>query len=98
MNISNVLDTKNYEVFDLSYGVLLINLNKENGLYKNVFFQGDDALEFLGEIEKIHATKTEDKFIDSWLSEYDHVMQTHTEDELAKIGVTISKKSSIKLK
>lgn len=98
MNISNILDTKNYEVFDLSYGVLLINLNKENGLYKNVFFQGDDALDFLSEIEKIKTNKTENKFIDSWLSEYDHVMQSHTEDELARIGVTVTKKSSIKPK
>ncbi len=95
MKASLKLETNKYQIFDMGYGVILlnrelINIDKTFG-FNNVFMQGDDANNFLNELDGVIKNNIEEKFINSWLSAYDDVMEVITNNELEKI-VVFSKK------
>ena len=53
------IKTNKYQVFEMNYGVILLNrepqdLGEKEKFFYNVFFQGDDAENFLAEIDIIN--------------------------------------------
>lgn len=101
--VNLLIETDNYQVFDVKYGVVLLNRNAdkdtEEKTYKNVFMQGDDSLNFIQEIENLINAKTKNEFVNYFLSGYDDVMSTYsTKKELAEIGITVREKRNHKVK
>lgn len=101
--VNLLLETSNYQVFDVKYGVVLLNRNastdEQEKTYGNVFMQGDDCLNFIEEIENLIKAKTKNEFVDYFLSNYDEVMSEYsTAKELLKIGITVKEKRNHKIK
>ena len=101
--VNLIIETDNYQVFDVKYGVVLIDRNadtdNEEKTYKNVFMQGDDSVNFIQEIENLINAKTKNEFVNYFLSGYDDVMSTYsTKKELSEIGITVREKRKIKSK
>ncbi|NCQ52376.1 hypothetical protein GW796_10945 [archaeon] len=95
------LETMNYQVFDMGYGVIILNrnidnINAKNG-FNNVLMQGDDANNFLTEVDSALSKNIKTGFIDYWLSGYDEVMELMEEEDLNKIGITVSKNKKLKI-
>lgn len=90
------LHTTNHQVFDLGYGSIILNRNSETidskKYFKNVFMQGEESNDFLKEVDSILSKKIKNETIDHWLFGYSEVMDILLEEDLNKIGVTISKK------
>lgn len=90
------IETKNYQVFEVKYGLIIINRTPENNggkepAYWNTFFQGDDAANLLSEIELINKKDIKESSVEHWLSGYDDIMNdTITKNELEKIGVYVN--------
>lgn len=96
------LETDSFQVFEVMGGlgaVLLSRREMKNDVasgfepprtvkvYDNVFMQGDEAADFLKEVENCVKAKTEDGFVNSWLSEYNTVFEETTLEDLRKIGI-----------
>jgi hypothetical protein len=97
------LETETFQVFALSYGVMLLSRQPyvDDGVvsYDNVFMQGDDATDFLAEVDRCVENYTESHFIDSWLFEYTSIFNDEhdarsTIAELQAIGVTETKEKA----
>lgn len=92
-----MLETSNYQVFDMKYGVTLVdrnaNTDKDKKEYKNLFMQGDDCTNFLKEIDSLIDGKVKKEFIDHFLSAYDEITTNYsTAQELEKIGINVREK------
>jgi hypothetical protein len=88
------IQTKNYQVFDLGYGCIVVDrnvdkINAEKG-FNSVFIQGDDANEFIKEVDGVLSKKVNLEIIDNWLSGYSDVMELMEAREFEKIGVNVS--------
>ena len=95
--VNLLLETSKYQVFDMKYGVTLLdrNANKDDDQkkYRNIFMQGDDAENFTKEIENLINSKIKNEFIDHFLSAYDEITASYnTVEELDKIGITVREK------
>ena len=100
--VNLLIETDNYQVFDVKFGVVLLNRNAdtdtEEKTYKNVFMQGDDSSNFIQEIENLIKAKTKNEFVNYFLSGYDEVMSAYsTKKELAEIGITVREKRKHKV-
>lgn len=106
MKANLLLDTEQYQVFDLGYGATIINKEpisanvpneRENiDLFPNVFFQGDDYLDFLKEVENIEKNNLKPDQINYVIDQYSLVMSDLSSlEDLEKIGISVQKKNKI---
>lgn len=101
--VNLVLETSKYQVFDMQYGVVLLDRNHERDsdtkVFRNIFMQGDDANNFLAEVESISKAKMKDSDINYFFSAYDEATANYSSlEELYKIGITVRQKRNIKPK
>ena len=101
--VNLLIETSNYQVFDVKYGVVLLNRNADTDTdektYKNIFMQGDDSANFIQEIENLIEAKIKNEFVDYFLSGYDEVSSRYsTKKELAEIGINVREKRKHKVK
>lgn len=106
MSANLLLETKQYQVFDLGYGATIINKEpisasmtdkpKNVDLFYNVFFQGDDYLNLLEEIENIEKNKLKPEQINYVIDQYSLIMNDlSSREDLKKIGISVKKKKTI---
>lgn len=90
MSATLLLESTKYQVFDLGYGIVLVDRNveeinipfskeslsttKDSKGHLSVFFQGDDYINFSNEIENINKNKLNDEKINFVLGQYEDVM------------------------
>ena len=101
--VNLVLETSKHQVFDMRYGVVLLDRTPDRDgevkKFRNIFMQGDDAENFLKEVETISKGKMTDEAINYFLSAYDEISANYnTLEELDKIGITIRQKRNVKPK
>ena len=101
--VNLVLETSKYQVFDMQYGAVLLdrapNMDSDSKTFRNIFMQGDDANQFLAEVENIAKAKMKDDAINYFFSAYDEITASYsTLEELDKIGITVRQKRNKKPK
>jgi hypothetical protein len=101
--VNLVLETSQYQVFDMQYGVVLLdrtpNRDSDSKTFRNIFMQGDDANQFLAEVENIAKAKMTDSAMNYFFSAYDEITASYnTLEELDKIGITVRQTRQRKLK
>ncbi len=100
MKANLLIETEQFQVFDLGYGATIIDKNaisahvppeKENvDLFPNVFFQGDDYSNFLEEINKIEKANLKEDQINYILDQYSEVMSDLLSiKDFEKIGISV---------
>lgn len=100
MKASLVLETEQYQVFDLGYGATIVNktpvfenYNKsaENvELFPNVFFQGDDYVDFMKEVENIEKKNLSSDKANYVLDQYSLIMSDlTTQKDFDNIGIVV---------
>jgi hypothetical protein len=108
------LETDSFQVFEVMGGLGVVLLSRREmkndvasdwlkplrtvKVYDNVFMQGDDATDFLKEVENCVKAKTEDGFVNSWLSEYNTMFEETSLEDLREIGVDPKAKRQQKTK
>ena len=96
MRTSLLLETNQYQVFDLGYGLCLVNrtpdIDVNKDVFRNVLFQGDDSIEFEKEITNIEKVGLDESKTNYLLSQYELVMNNSFDNEyFQKLGMNVSK-------
>ena len=99
--VNLILETSKYQVFDMKYGVVLLdrtpNKDMEIKTFRNILMQGDDAELFLKEVDNLSKAKFKDSHLNYFLSAYDEIMANYnTLSELEKIGINVRQKRNLK--